>query len=165
MHCDFAYLADDRDDLNYPYDADDFTTGIIRFADGSSLNTSMSFASNRVQPDELAEDGLIKSSEWLDLGIYGSKAGVDVGRKRLVSHAEGGVIRSDLTVADAFADMPTDFDGLLADFAAAIKEGREALNSATQALQLMQILDALKLSAETGRSVDIGEVASLTTCN
>ena len=45
------------------------------------------------------------------------------------------------------ADKPTGFNGLIADFAEAIQQGREPLNSAEQAYHLMQMLDALRESA------------------
>jgi predicted dehydrogenase len=157
MHTDFQFLAEKRDDMRFPYDADDLTVGIIRFENGASLTTSMSFAGNRVSPQDVGTDGVVESSEWQELGVYGSQAGVDVQKKRLVEHHDAGVTVSDLSIPAHLADMPTGFSGLVADFAQAILEQRQPLNCAVQAWQLMQMLDALRESAETGVSVTIAE--------
>ena len=53
MHSSFQFLAEKRDDMLYPYDADDLTVGIIKFDNGASLSTSVSFAGNRVSAKDL----------------------------------------------------------------------------------------------------------------
>lgn len=155
MHCGFDYLAETRNDLDYPYNADDHTVGLIRFDNGATLSTSASFAGNRIKSEDLDSDEVITNSEWLDLGVYGTKAGVEVGKQKLIKHHRDGVTVGDLKVPQRLAKMRTGFEGLIGDVADAIRTGRAPLNDAHQALQLMQMLDALKKSAETGKSVTI----------
>ena len=157
MHCQFDYLSKGKG-LSMPYNADDFMCGMIRFDDDATLSLSTSFAGNRVAPKDKNVDGVIGNSEWQDLHIHGSKAGVDVMGRRLIKHHKGGVLASDLPISKTLAKMHTGFVGLFSDMALSIRNGTTPLNSATQALQLMGMLQALKKSAETGRSVAIKPV-------
>ena len=157
MHCGFSYLAEGRNDLTMPYNADDLTTAMIRFAGGATLTTSASFAGNRVKRADHDRDdtGPISNSEWLELGVYGTKAGIDVQHQRVVSHHKKGVTVKPLVVPKRLEKMPSGFEGLIGDFADAIASNRPPLNDARQAVQLMRMLDGLKKSAQTGRSVAI----------
>lgn len=156
MHCNFSHLAKGRTDLTMPYNADDHTVGLIRFVGGATLSLSTSFALNRVKEEHRQpSDGPIERSEWLELGVYGHKASVDLSKKLLISHHAEGVTVKDLPIPKRLAKMRTNFQGLIGDFANAILDHRPPLNDARQALQLMRMLDALKKSAHTGRSVTL----------
>jgi predicted dehydrogenase len=155
MHCAFSHLADKRTDLTMDYNADDATIGMIRFAGGATLSMSVSFAMNRVKAVDYDQDGVVERSEWQELAVYGNKAGVDVSRAKLVKNHAKGVTVGDLPIPKRLENMRTGFEGLFADFAKAVRDERPPLNDARQALQLMRMLDALKKSAETGRSVSL----------
>ena len=59
------------------------------------------------------------------------------------------------TPRPAFTHHPNVFAAQMSEFARAIREGDEPLSSAAQAVALMQMLDAVNRSAETGASVEI----------
>ena len=153
-HCRFDYLAKGMK-LSMPYNADDFVTGLIRFENDATLNMSCSFAGNRVAPQHLDEDGLRERSDWQELMVLGTKAGVDVSKGRITKHHKNGVTVCDLNIPARLKNMDKGFIGLFNDVATSIRAGKQPLNSASHALQLMEMLDALKKSADTGRSIKI----------
>ncbi len=153
MHCGFDYLAKGQK-LSMAYDADDLTVGMIRFADGATLSLSTSFAMNRVHADHL-QDGVVPRSEWQDLHVLGTKAGVDVYRGKLIADHPDGVEVKDLPMTKRVARMKVGFQGLVADFAKSALKGTEPMNSARQAVQLMYMLEALRKSSETGKTVRV----------
>ena len=153
-HCGMPHLAQGKG-LSLPYDADDATFGMIRFETGASLSFATTFALNEVHHDVLHDDAVVKRSEWNELKIHGSKAGVDVQHGRLITDHRQGVQVSPLRVPARLAKMKTQIEGQLADFARAVRSGEDSLNPPEQAVQLMQMLDALRRSGETGRSVTI----------
>ena len=154
MHCSFDYLAKGMN-LSMPYNADDFTTGLIRFENDATLNMSCSFAGNRVAPEHQGEEGVRENSNWQELMVLGTKAGVDLTKGRITKHHKKGTETSDIKIPKRIENMQCGFNGLFSNVAHAIRNNSEPLNSATHALQLMEMLDALKKSAESGRSVDI----------
>ncbi len=156
LHCGFDYLAKGKG-LSMPYNADDLSLGLIRFADGATLSLSTSFAMNRVKPEQM-EDGVVGRSEWQDLIILGTKAGVDVGRGKLIADHRDGVKVGALPMTRRVANMKTGFHGLVHDFAKAALSGGEPMNSARQAVQLMYMLEAIRKSSETGKAVSIKPV-------
>lgn len=156
LHCGFDYLGKGKG-LSMPYNADDLSVGMIRFADGATLSLSTSFAMNRVHPDQTV-DGVVPGSEWQDLHVLGTKAGVDVYRGKLIADHRDGVQVSDLPMTKRVATMKIGFEGLVADFARAALTGGEPMNSARQAVQLMYMLEALRKSSETGKTVPIRQV-------
>jgi predicted dehydrogenase len=144
------------DDLGLPYNADDATLGLIRFENGATLSFTVTFALN-IDWHEGYFD-LTKRRErpeWRELRIYGDQAGLDVGKGRLIEGDVAGVRAQVIQPRPAFTSYPDVFLAQMSEFAAAIAEGRPALNSAEQAVALMQMLDAVKRSAETGESVAI----------
>lgn len=159
MHCAFAHLAKGRKDLTLPYDADDNTVALVRFANGATLSMMVTFAANTVDHDHIAKDGdITERVHWIELNVLGSKAGVDVQRGRLISDRGGDAVHNGaLPIPAKIARMKTGTVGQMADFAHAIRSGTDPLNPAEQAVQLMQMLDAIRRSATTGRSVTIKE--------
>ena len=153
-HCRFDYLAKGMN-LSMPYNADDFVTGLIRFENDATLNMSCSFAGNRVAPQHINEDGVRERSDWQELMVLGTKAGVDLSKQRITKHHKKGVEVSDVKIPKRLENMQRGFNGLFSNVAQAIRNNDEPLNSASHALQLMGMLDALKKSADTGRSVAI----------
>lgn len=157
MHCAFSHLAKGRKDLTLPYNADDNTVAFIRFANGATLNMMVTFASNIVDQPRLATDGEITERvNWIDLQVLGSKGGVDVSKRRLITDRGADAVKiGPLPIPAKTAKMKTGILGQMADFVDAIRSKREPMNPASQAVQLMQMLDAIRRSSETGRSVTI----------
>jgi len=159
MHCAFSHLAKGRKDLTLPYNADDNTVALVRFANGATLSMMVTFAANTVDHQHIDHDGdITELVHWIELSVLGSKAGVDVQRRRLISDRGSDAVHvSALPIPKRFATMKTGIAGQMADFARAIRTKTDPLNPAEQALQLMQMLDAIRRSATTGRSVTIKE--------
>ncbi|MDA3959984.1 MAG: Gfo/Idh/MocA family oxidoreductase [Planctomycetota bacterium] len=152
LHCGMPHLAKGQK-LSMPYNADDCTVGMVRFDTGATLMVTVTFALNEVKPD--TEDGVIGNTEWFELKVLGSKAGIDVVRNRMVSDNPKGAKVGAIPVPAKLKKMRTQIGGQLANFTDAIRTGAQPLNTAEQALHLMQMLDALRKSSETGRSVRI----------
>lgn len=159
MHCAFSHLAKGRKDLSLPYNADDNTVALVRFANGATLSMMVTFAANTVDQPRLGTDGEISERvHWVELSVLGSKAGVDVQRQRLIGDRGADAVHvGPLPIPARIARMKTGINGQMADFTTAIRTGRDPLNTAEQAAQLMQMLDAIRRSATTGRSVTIKE--------
>lgn len=132
---------------NTAYDADDAAFGNIRFADGSLLSFSVSFALN-VDPGRREDGGL---REWTDKRLYGEEGGLDLGSGDIVSGDAHGIKTRKLKVT-AKKDS---FDAQAEEFVRAIREGDEPLSSLRQAQQLMRMLDALRRSSERGHAVKV----------
>lgn len=157
MHCAFAHLAKGRKDVSLPYDADDNTVALIRFANGATLSMMVTFAANLVDQPRLDRDAVIEDRvHWIDLQILGSKAGVDVIRRRLIRDRGADAVQvGPLPIPARITKMRTGIAGQMADFCQAIRSKRDPLNTAEQAVQLMRMLDAIRRSARSGRSVSI----------
>lgn len=153
-HCAYAHLAKGRK-LSLPYNADDATFAMVRFADGSTLNMQVTFALTAHGPDAKPIESGLGDRDWQHLRIFGSHAGIDVGFRKLIVQRKDEVEVRPLPISKRIAQMKTGMTGQIENFAAAIASGSEPLNTAAQALQLMQMLDALKRSGATGKSVTI----------
>ncbi len=158
LHCSFPHLGEGRG-LEHAYDADDCATGFVRFANGGSLNFTVTFAMNTAGPHgaPLVGEG---AAEWRELGVYGVRAGASIHDGRLT-------LRKGRTeavkVRELKAAMPKGKSELILQiehFCSCLQKGREVQNTPEQAMMLMQMLDALRESAETGRSVTIAAPAA-----
>ena len=157
MHCAYHAFGDNQK-LSMPYNADDVTFGTVRFADGASLDMGVTFALTTAGPDDhplTEEEGSAGNRDWQELKIYGSKAGLDIPRRRLVKPTKDGMAVSDLKISKTLEKMSTGMVGQIENFVTSIRKGTEPMNNVTQAMQLMQMLEAMKKSAQTGKSVDI----------
>jgi predicted dehydrogenase len=157
MHCAFGHLAKGRKDLSLPYDADDNTVALIRFANGATLSMMVTFATNIVNQDRINTDALVEDRvHWIELQILGSKAGVDVSRRRLIMDKGADAVQvSALPIPTRIAKMRTQIAGQMENFCQSIRSKKDPLNTAEQAVHLMRMLDAIRRSASTGRSVTI----------
>ena len=140
------------------YTADDLTTGMIRFETGASISFTVSFALNTagaVTPT--TEDPVAPG--WQDLRVYGEKAGLDVTAGKIVSGNRRSVVarqvRLPVQKSIAPGPRPVEFVGQAKEFVRAARAGVSPVSSAEQALKLMKMLEALKNSAERGKSVSI----------
>jgi len=152
MHCAFSELGTAQK-LDMPYDADDAAVGMLRFADGASLSFAVSFALNTDgHPHAELADG---NTEWQELRVHGTRRGIDIGAKRLIERKPGALrVRSRALPTGRFRGREG-FRGMYENFARAVRSGDDSENPPEQAVRLMQMLEALRKSAERGRSVSI----------
>jgi predicted dehydrogenase len=76
----------------------------------------------------------------------------------LFEDKEGDLIKSDLAVQDLRGDALREYEFAEQDknFLLCIREEESAVNSSSQAVQLMEILDAIYRSSQSGKEVPIG---------
>jgi predicted dehydrogenase len=133
----------DREGL--PFDVDDFATGLIRFANGSTLSLDVSWACHAEQKDRN------------DVQLYGTKGGALA--------QEGKLFRPDpatgeyQVVQDLNLPVRYPHGERFDNFINHLLGTEELCVPIEQALAVQKILDALFLSSSTGREVRLDEVA------
>jgi predicted dehydrogenase len=155
MHCSFPHLGEGKH-LEMPYNADDGTAGMIRFETGASLCFTVTFAMNTAGPRNAPIKGQ-GEADWRELAVYGIDAGAEIHDSRLVLRKGR---TETVKVRELAAPMPAGKTELILQvehFCRCLLRGTEVQNTPEQAVMLMQMLDALSRSAETGRSVSIGK--------
>ncbi len=140
LHCAFAPLAP----KGIEYTAEDAAVGLVRFEDGATLHFMVTFALNTAGPDAKNAKGLIKP-EWTEVRVYGTQGGIDVSAGKLILGRE-----KEVEVRPLKKPRKVESDFLLQarEFVRAVRAHDEPLNSASQAVMLMQILEALRKSGE-----------------
>jgi len=146
MYCAFSHLAP----KGIEYTAEDAVMGQIRFANGAMLRMMTSFALNTGGPGVKDAEGKVRP-EWGEGRLYGTKGGIDINAGKLLLGAKDGVQVKALKPRSKLAP----FTAQGKSFLDAITKGTEPANSAAQAVMLMQMLDALKESGDTGKAVRI----------
>lgn len=148
LHRGFADVAP----AGAPYTADDGAFGLVRFEGGSTLSFQFAFALQTAGPRGTSEENDRKANmEWRSVYLYGTKAGIDVGAGIVFRQREGMVSRRKIRAKG----RTSEFVAQASEFVAAIRERREPLSSAAQAVSLMKILDAALRSGHEGHSVRI----------
>ena len=147
LHCAFSHLAP----KGIAYTAEDAAVGMIRFENGATLSFTVTFALNTAGPDAAKVNGETRP-EWGEVRVYGDKAGVDVTAGKYISGRKRRVRVSPLRVPKKPLPM---FAAQGKEFLRAVRTGTEPMNSADQAVMLMQMLDALRKSGDTRRAVSI----------
>ena len=147
LHCAFAHLAPE----GVEYTAEDAAVGLIRFAGGATLHLMVTFALNTAGLDAKAAAGTVRP-EWGEVKVYGTRGGIDVTAGKLISGRKKAV---DVSPLKAPRKVRPAFVLQSREFVRAIRAQDDPINSADQAVMLMQMLDALKKSGETGRAVGI----------
>ncbi len=145
-YCAFSHLAP----RGVSYTAEDAVMGQIRFADGAMLRIMTSFALNTGGPDVANAEGRVRP-EWGEGRLYGSKGGLDINAGKLLAGRKDGVDVRPLKPKSKLAP----FTAQNKTFVQAIRSGGQPGNTAEHAVRLMQMLDALKKSGDTGRAVRI----------
>jgi predicted dehydrogenase len=143
------------------FDVEDSAYGMIRFENGASLLFEVSWAAN------LTDDipyGRFGSRELFSTVVYGPKGSIrivddqqsDPSQKvpslSLFEDQDGKLERVDLP----FASVPHEFVPQMQNFARAIHGLEPPVNSSIQAVQLMEVLDAIYHSSLTGSEVRFG---------
>ena len=151
LYCTFAHLAPPEQ----TYTADDAACGFVRFENGCTLHFAVAFSLNTTNRHTPAAGSDLVKSEIQEFHLYGTKAGLENG-KLLVGTPDGVKVKTMKSPAQK-ANVIT----LQArEFIRAIREADEPLNSGSQAVMLMQMLDAAMKSSEIGSAVAIQSINS-----
>lgn len=127
------------------FDVDDSGFAFIKFENGAVLSLETAWASNL--PDSMMP-------EWngaISCLLHGDKAALQV-MPELKLYRGG---RESVGEEDVAAEKIDAFQAQMADFTKAIRTGGEPTSSATHGVYLMEMLDAIYKSSETGREVRI----------
>jgi predicted dehydrogenase len=157
LHCRFGQYAPKGQD----YSADDAAIGAIRFDNGATLQFTCSFSLNWGGIDP-AIGGKTINTERREINVYGTLGSVDLyGGRQLVGSKRGVRVRPMTGPARRAANgARPEFVRQARDFIDAILHDTTPTNSAAQAIMLMQMLDALKKSGESGAAVRIRPLAA-----
>ena len=150
LYCNFAHLAPPEQ----TYTADDAACGFVRFENGCTLHFAVAFSLNTTNRHAPAEGTDLVKSEVQEFHLYGTKAGLENG-KILVGTPDGVKVKP-MKPAPQKAD---DITLQAREFIRAIREKDEPLNPGSEAVMLMQMLDAAMKSSETGSAVAIQPVS------
>jgi predicted dehydrogenase len=132
------------------FDVEDAAFAFIRFANDAVVQLKTSWAGNLT--DEIPQ-GDVFGRELNNCTIYGSRATVRLRPFTLFRDVEGKLVDEPLT-APGNAES---FELQMENFVAAINGDAAPVNSAQQAVYLMEMLDAIYLSSRTGREVPIAQ--------
>ena len=134
------------------FDVEDAAFAFIRFANGAVVQLKTSWAGNLT--DEIPQ-GQIFGRESTNCTIYGDKATIRLRPLALFEDVEGQLVDHALQPADN-ADP---FILQMQNFLDAIAGRVAPMNTAEQAVYLMEMLDAIYLSSSTGREVAVARAA------
>lgn len=127
------------------FDVDDAAVGLIRFANGATLFLEASWAWNL--PGEAVKK------------IAGTKGGADLEPFRLFTEKQGVVLDTDLAqggMPEGYGDVPSNpFFGEVAHFVDVVRGQVQLIATPEQGVQLMQMLDAIYASSESGKGVSL----------
>jgi predicted dehydrogenase len=132
------------------FDVDDCGFAFLRFDNGAVMHLEVSWAGNL--PDDVPENAPNKR-ESMKTVVFGRQATLRVDPLTLFEDQNGKLVDIPLEAKEGRG-----FTEQMEDFVNAILTGREPINSATQALYLMEMLDAIYESSATGREVVIPDL-------
>lgn len=125
------------------FDVDDFGIALIKFENGATILLEASWALNQRQ-------------ERMDVSLHGTKAGAELGSGSLLSYdAKNQLVEKKLPLKKM---KKSDYGVMCEHFIQCIAKGEEPISPAREAVQLMQMLDAVYESSATGKEVRIKPV-------
>ncbi len=130
------------------FDVEDAAYAFIRFANDAVVHLETSWAGNL--PDDIPQ-GDIFGRELNNSIIYGTKGTLRLKPLTLFEDKNGAL----KTVSIKLKDQTDSFELQLRNFVEAIQGRAEPTNSAEQAFELMEMLDAIYASSHLGREVPI----------
>lgn len=130
------------------FDVEDAAFAFIRFENGAVVHLETSWAGNL--PDDIPM-GQYFGRESNNSKVYGTKGTIRL-KPLAFFEDQNGVLQ---TVGIDLPDEADAFELQLRNFLDAITGRAEAINNATQAVQLMEMLDAIYASSSLGREVPI----------
>ncbi len=123
-------------------DVEDFATAIVRFDNGAALHVEVSFSAH-----------VAKTSE-LTLDIMGEKGGLSVEPDLGYYSTKNNILVDEIPRISLSSDMfSSNFAIEIAHFVDCIQNGTPCRNTPDDGIALMEILDAIYKSAETGKEV------------
>ncbi|MEW6753648.1 MAG: Gfo/Idh/MocA family oxidoreductase [Candidatus Latescibacterota bacterium] len=122
------------------FEVEDFSSGFVRFADGSSL----SLEANWLEHPTLRPCGVEVLGDYGKVSLFPLRIQVDEGRTV-----------TDLTPAELAGPETYDFTNVLRDFAASVRQGRVPTVRFREMVNVQKILDGVLQSARTGSEVPI----------
>lgn len=133
----YEAAATSQADIN---DVEDFATAMIRFENGAVINVDASFALNIKQ-----DVGRIE--------LFGTRAGAKLEPELELYTEYGGHLSNQALTTPTALDFQGLFENEINHFIDCVKNGTPCRNPAQDGVEIMRILDAIYLSAETGREV------------
>jgi predicted dehydrogenase len=142
------------------FDVEDSAYGMIRFENGATLQFEVSWAGNLTDDIPLGKHGERELFSTIVYGPKGTLRVVDVGQLlkpneipslALFEDQDGKLIDSELP----FERVPYEFVPQMKNFLRATWGEEAPVNSSIQAVQLMEMLDAIYESSHTGREVPL----------
>ena len=130
------------------FDVEDAAFAFIRFDNGAVVHLETSWAGNL--PDDIPE-GQVFGRELNNSIVYGTKGTLRLKPLTLFEDRAGTLV----TVPIEITDNADSFELQLRNFVEAIQGRAEPVNNAEQALELMEMLDAIYASSYLGREVPI----------
>jgi predicted dehydrogenase len=131
------------------FDVDDAAFGFIRFDNGAVVQLETSWAGNLTDDIPARE---IFGTELSNSILYGTKATIRLNPLALFEDQEGKLVTVPLRPKQGEAST---FELQLRNFLDAIRGKAEPINSADQAVALMEMIDGIYASSELGREVPI----------
>ena len=138
------------------FDVEDAAFAFIRFENGAVVHLETSWAANL--PDDIPQ-GDYFGRELNNSIVYGTKGTIRLTPLTLFEDRNGTLE----TVPIELPDAADSFELQLRNFVDAINGRASAVNDATQALELMEMLDAIYASSASGREVVIAPDAKVST--
>jgi predicted dehydrogenase len=142
------------------FDVEDSGYGMIRFENGASVLFEVSWAGNLTDDIPLGKEG---ERELVSTTVYGPKGSirivdtfqldpsVKISPLALFEDRDGKLVDSELP----FEPVKHEFIAQMRNFLRAVRGEEAAINSSIQAVQLMEMLDAIYQSSLTGREVSL----------
>ena len=148
------------------FDVEDNAYGMIRFENSATLLFKVSWAANLT--DDIPPDPK-RGRSLLSTTVYGPKGSLKVtdvfnigssicpSPLALFEDKEGELVKSDLSVQDLRGPLLRAYEFAEQDknFLRCIRGEEPAVNSSSQAVQLMEILDAIYRSSQSGKEVTV----------
>ena len=142
------------------FDVEDSACGMIRFENGASVLFEVSWAANLTNDIPLGKWGTRELFSTIVFGPKGSIRVVDTAQLHptvkipalaLFEDQNGTLVDSEMP----FDRVPHEFVPQMRNFLRAVRGEEAAVNSSIQAVQLMEVLDAIYQSSLTGREIHL----------
>lgn len=133
------------------FDVEDAAFGFIRFENGAVVQLETSWAGNL--PDDIPE-GKYFGRETNNSIVYGTKGTVRL-KPLTLFEDQGGALVTVPIEHDSESENDSSFARQLENFLAAVRSEAEPINNVEQAVELMEMIDAIYASSELGREVPI----------
>ncbi len=159
MHCSFSHVRNGQK-LKMPYNADDGCMGTITFEGGASMSFATTFAMNTAGPRHLRKRNDTNIG-WTELAVYGEEVGAEIHEDLLIRRRGKTEATTHRKIAARRPGGKSNLTLQMEHFCDCVLTGKEVQNTPEQAVMLMQMLDAARKSAETGKSVNVKKLVKV----